>query len=287
MAGTTRSILADLFGPWAAWVGGVQFVFGIWSFIATRAGLNENDWRHADYYLPNWGWLGWTISITTSLLAIVVWNGVRIIHGKDSEIAALKAADDLPNFQFVEAAGTALRRKAYMAVGTSSSQMNTPVVVGEFWTLQARFKNVPTRKTSRSDATNVSATLHFFRPSESRPHLEFVGRWVTKAGAASHVGADETADKIDIPANNIAAKLYIALKPAGKATAFGYAQENIHESNDGSHPKYALPDASYRLRVLLSCSQAEQELWFRLSTNGPDAEPLKLMPTPNLDIQMI
>jgi hypothetical protein len=280
MDGTTRSILADLFGPWAAWVGGVQFVFGIWSFIATRAGLNEHDWRHADYYLPNWGWLGWTISITISSLTIVVWNAVRIIREKESQIDALKAADDLPHFEFVEAVGTTLRRKAYRAVGTSSSQMNTPVVVGEFWTLQARFKNVPMQKTGRSDATNVSATLQFFRQSEVQPCLEFVGRWVTKAGAASHVGADETADKIDIPANDIPAKLYIALKPTGKTTAFGYAQENIHESNDGSHPKYALPDADYRVRVFLSCSQSEQELWFRLSTNGPDNEPLKLKAAP-------
>lgn len=275
---TARAIVGELLGQWAALFGGVQLAFGIWSFLATRAGLDEGDWRHADFYLPNWGLRGWLTSLAMSVLVIVLWNAVRIIRTRDSEIEQLKAADDVPTFEFVEATGSTLRRYAHTAVGTSSEAVRQ-AILGEFWALQARFKNNPTRKTSRSDATNVSATLEFFRLSEAKPCLSFTGRWVTRAGAASHVGANKTDDKIDIPANNIAARLYIALKPAGKTTAFGYAQENIHASNDGSHPRYVLPDSEYRVRVFLSCSQTEQEMWFRFFTNGPDAEPLKLVPS--------
>jgi hypothetical protein len=193
---------------------------------------------------------------------------------------AARADRDLPRFEFEDTSGAMLYHNETAMVGTSINPQPTQIFqVPKWWTLLVRIKNSPQKKTSRSDATNVVAIVKFYDAYGTEVGHSFIGRWITKAEAATHVGAHATADRIDIPANGMCERLYVAMRPNGTQQAFGYAQENIAAYHDGRHPLYALPLPEYRVDILLSCSQAhEQVLQFRLTTDGPDDQPLKLVP---------
>ena len=140
-------------------------------------------------------------------------------------------------------------------------------------------KNQPERKTVRSDATHVVASISFV--GDQPNPLVIYGRWITESGAPEHVGASSGDHEIDIPANAMPERPYIAVEPAGATSAFAYAQENLQASEDGSHQPYALPGLQYLVRIDLNCSQRDtQTLWNRRRTDGPAEEPLSIVPVP-------
>ena len=187
------AVIWSLFGRWAAVLGVVQFIFGLWSFLAAEAELQVTNWLHPARYLPDWPWWSWAISLLVSVLAVVVVNAARLIGDRDETISSLQCADDLPRFRFVDARGTTLTRGAPSVVGTSSDSgpvtgLAAHAKVGTFWALRLRLENQPAVKSQRSDATNVAARLRFFGGAGTQPDLEFFGRWTAEAAPRGRAG---------------------------------------------------------------------------------------------------
>src|SRR5688572_21253159 len=99
MADGRWAVTGKLLGPWTALVGGVQFAIGVWAFLAARANLTEADWRHPDFYLPDWSWLAWMCLGLASVLILVLINAANLILAKNGEIEALRNVDDRPFFR--------------------------------------------------------------------------------------------------------------------------------------------------------------------------------------------
>ena len=184
------AIVRSLFGRWATVLGSVQFVFGLWSFLAAEAELQATHQLHPARYLPDWPWWGWAISLVCSVLVVVVVNAIRLVNDRDEALSALREATDLPRFRFVDAKGAMLTRRVPASVGTSSDSMpgfaqGVRTQVGRFWALRLRLENRPVVKSARSHATNVAARLRFFGVSATEPVLEFFGRWTVVAAATA------------------------------------------------------------------------------------------------------
>jgi hypothetical protein len=219
--------------------------------------------------------------LTATARAERAWSQERdVVLNTANTAQQANATGDLPFFRFEDSAGAMLHsRSGNTPIIDASGQRH--LISARFWALRIRIKNDPPRRSARSFATNVVANICFLTETSDIPHLQCVGRWVTEASASTHVGATRTDDHINIPGNGMPERLYVAIRPEGTSGTYAYAQENLHAYPDGSHPNFRLPDHLYRVRVVLSCSEAaDQELWFRLTTDGPDDEPLRIVPLP-------
>lgn len=221
----------------------------------------------------------WFVGIPIALLT--AYGTLRVNYERfgrlESQVLAQQTAldrSDLPYFQSAGSRGSWLYSDPMTAVATSAPIQRVP----EMFVLSIHLKNVPLRRSQRSAATDVSAALDFFTPDRpTKPVLEnVIGQWITESSAPLHVGAKATGPSIDIPPNDIPARLYVALKPRRADEAFAYSKENLHAYRDGSHPSFALPHTEYRVRVRLACNESEQILWFQLKTDGTNQEPLQI-----------
>lgn len=203
----------------------------------------------------------------------VNYERFKALEGKNALLESANDTSDLPRFVVAGARGSWMYSNPMAAVTTSSAE---PIDrIKRYYVLLIDVENSPQRRTPRSSATNVTASIQFFTNDKPpQPAVAIIGQWITKSAAPRHIGADETGPIVDIPANNLPARLYIALRPKRSQNAYAYAKENLHANIDGSHPPFELRESEYKVLVRLSCSESEQDLWLRLKTKGPDEEPL-------------
>lgn len=241
----------------------------------------------------HWAWLIFTVALTITG-ALDAWFGWRT----PTNVWFYTALASLCVGQFLAFSDELSRRQALqeqfeaLRLELDSIRAARPVIQcieprgaelhrGEssFYVVQARFLNVPSSRTEQTTARNVSAGVEFWDPSRTEKRLEIYGQWVSHSSAPDHVGSLDTDPQIDIEANDIPVKLYIALRPPDTPESYAYCNENFHAYLNGKHPAYALPFGTYHVRVRLRGPTVEQDFWFKLSNPG-NGKPLGLEPLP-------
>jgi len=103
---------------------------------------------------------------------------------------------------------------------------------------------------------------------------KFAALW-TRTTAVAHTGTggpgyqpDQHSTTIDIPPNDIPAKLSIFLKCPDAESAFAYAQEHFHEQVKGTHPVYAINRGEYSVTIWLRGEGLSRRYRFGLKNPG-------------------
>jgi len=128
------------------------------------------------------------------------------------------------------------------ADGTLPGGWSMPVMVTEVW-----FRNAPRVPTEHSEAKSVTASVIIDRSDGGR--LEFIGSWLL-GGRPTNIGFADIATEVDLPPNELPAKLGIAARRPHEDDAYGMLADTIHR--EFQHPDYAIGRGEHRVTVTLT-----------------------------------
>jgi hypothetical protein len=149
--------------------------------------------------------------------------------------------------------------------------------LGPFQLLQLWYVNNARHPETSATAKSVSAKLVFKRRGTDMVTQEAIGAW-TFAGAPTDAATGDVREAIDIPPNDIPARLNVAIKWPQDQDAYVRVYECFRENPDGRRPGMELPPGEYDLSVSLRGLGVQTEDSFVFS-HQPKGTPMVVLRT--------